>query len=233
MSFMEELMTRIDRSRNGFRAMAASIGLFAFGSDMKNQPWEARARLNDLHYGFAQALHFFPGGLSYRACFLGDSIWVVQELKPEDDINKQWSCFCGHIYALCTLQQEPELLIGNKGIRVIASYGQLLPITRPEDWQDDHLVNETQNWFVLTGANEAVAKCHEAELSGGKGGFLTGHFWHESIDMHQQFHGTEIINNITPEEYRQPALYPEFYRRMCSTTNLLTQLEFEPWPDNL
>jgi hypothetical protein len=219
----------IDRSRPGCRAMAASIDLCARSDDLEKKLWEAHARIEDLYYNFAEALLLFPGGSDYRACFFGETVWVVREVRPNEKLRELWPRFCGHVYALCAQQQKSKAITGDLGIRVIASYGQLLQIRRSDSWKDALFAEETSNWFVLTGANESVAKCIKAERSGRENSFLDKYFWHESLDRPCHYLGTPIAS-LPSTERPEPELYSEFYRRMCLDKELTAQLAFEPWP---
>jgi len=142
--------------RPSHEAFCCSIDLLGLGDMLRDNPAEAASRLNDIQRGFGEAFLFFPGGSDYRVCFAGDSVFVVRELTPEDDRERAWSYYCGHLFAVCSILQELELGMSNPGIRVIASYGELSQIWEPDSWRDSILPGLTRNWFVLTGASERV-----------------------------------------------------------------------------
>jgi hypothetical protein len=127
---------------------------------------EASARLDDLQQGFGGALSIFPGGEEYRVCFATDEVFVVRELEPGADAGPLWASFCGPIYALAGFLDDMDRQIGNPGLRVVVAAGPLLQVSDPESWKKLPCKLETANWFVLTGAADALRKCMEAESLG-------------------------------------------------------------------
>jgi len=210
--------------RPSHKAFCCSIDLLGFGNMLRDRPSEAASRLNDLQQGFGEALLFFPGGDDYRVCFAGDSVFVVRELTPEEDREGAWPYYCGHLFAVASILQEVELGLGNPGIRVIASYGQLSQIWEPNSWKDPLLSESTKNWFVLTGASEALGKCTEAERRGQDAGFAHGYCWHEDLARKRRFYGTPLFK-IPLTAYREPGLYPEFFRTMCGRADQTATLD--------
>jgi len=211
------------RMRSGFQAFCASIDLYAFRSLIKSNPREALHRVNDLQRGFADALVSFPGGSDYRVCFAGDSVFVVKELQPEEKIEDLWPTFCGHIYGISSFLNEIDTNIGNKGIRVIISYGKLIQLFKPDSWKHQLFAPFTENWFVLTGASEAFKKTIKADVLGKAGGFLNKYCWHELPNKSCLYQGTPI-EKVPLEWTLQPKLYPRFYERMNSKADLTAQL---------
>jgi len=213
-SFEEQVLDRVNRMRPGHEAFCCSIDLLGLGDMLRDNPAEAASRLNDIQRAFGEALLLFPGGDDYRVCFAGDSVFVVLELTPEDDREQVWSRYCGHLFAVCSILQDLELGMGNPGIRVIASYGKLLQIWEPESWNDPMLAEFTRNWFVLTGASEALWKCTEAERRGQCAGFAHGYWWHEDRAEKHRYRGTPFFK-IPLTDYRDTSRYPEFFKVMC------------------
>jgi hypothetical protein len=209
-SFCNKVFDLAARGRPGFNAFCTSIDLYGMKYTMRKNPREARARLDDLQQGFGYALTLFPGGEDYRVCFLGDSLLVVKELSPDDDWTDQWPVFCGHLFAMASILQDMETNIGNPGLRAIASYGRLFQLREPDSWRQEPISKCTRNWLVLTGASDALRKCHDAENQGHKSGFLGGYFWHEDPRTEQNYRGTPL-RKIPPDQCCQPALYRSFY----------------------
>lgn len=184
--------------------------------------------LDDLQQGFADSLMLFPNGSDYRVCCISDSVWVVREISPNEEPSEIWPYFCGHLFAISSTLMDIDIGIGNRGLRVIISMGPLLQISQPETWDDEFFAGSTKNWFVLTGASEAVAKCEKAEKVGTKGGFLPRYCWHEIPDKPCHYRGT-YIQSIRSAKYRQPELYSTFYERMCENVIDTVELEFTQW----
>src|SRR5262249_33991081 len=148
-----------------------------------------------------------------RACFAGDSWFVIKELTPEENWIEHWPSFCGHIFALTSFMHNMEKTIENPGIRLIISYGTLLQLSRPDRWREEHIEKFTKNWFVLTGASKALRKCTVAEAGGKKSGFDGGYCWHEDPQKEQRYLGTPFFH-LPRELYQDPSLYPEFYKNL-------------------
>lgn len=211
------------RMRSGYRAFCASIDLLGMKETMRLNPREAVHRLDDFQQGFGDALIFFPGGKDYRVCFLADSLFVVRELTPEEKSDECWPMFCGHVFALASYVQELETSIGNPGVRMVVSYGQLFQIVEPDSWHQYPISGFTKNWFVLTGASDALRKCCDAEEVGHSGGFEGGYCWHEVPGNEREYLGTRFIN-IPPDYWRQPNLYPAFYQELCKKADKRVRL---------
>ena len=135
MEFDDQLLRRVNRSRKGYTALAATIDLLAIRSMTSTDPREARQRLNDLQGGVSASITLYPGGADYRVCFAGDSVFLVQELEPEVDGTNAWANFCGHIFAISCLLNDMDRGIENPGLRVIIAAGSLLQITDPDSWK--------------------------------------------------------------------------------------------------
>ena len=207
---IEEL---VSRGRQGFNAFCATIDLLGIRSMMKKNSSEACSRLDNLHQGFGDTLLFFPGGKDYRVCFAGDSLFIVKELLPEDEWINHWPYFTGHLFAMASLLHDLDINIGNPGLRVIVSYGQLFQLREPESWKEKPISQYSKNWLVLTGASEALIKCTTAEDLGSSGGFCGGYFWHEEPDQEYKYLGTPF-SKIHNEFCMQPNLYPTFYQEI-------------------
>lgn len=121
--FENELQRRVERSRSGYRAFCATIDLLGVTRMLEKDPWEAMSRLNDLQQSFAHASLFFPSDAQERACFAGDSWFMVREVRPDEDEGGLWKLFCGRVFALVSIAAAMEHDLGNPGIRVIASRG--------------------------------------------------------------------------------------------------------------
>lgn len=222
----DEVFKLVSRSRQGFNAFCATFDLLGIRSMMKNNPDEAKARLNDLQQGFGDALIFFPGGQDYRVCFAADSLFIVKELLPEDNWIEHWPSFNGHLFAIASLLHDLETNIGNPGLRVIISYGHLLQLSEPDSWRDKLISEYTENWLVLTGASDALIKCDEAERLGSKGGFVGGYCWHEEPDKEYSYLGTPLFK-MQIEYNQQPNLYPDFYKEIRSKAVKMVKLRKE------
>jgi hypothetical protein len=211
------------RRRSGYGAFCAFIDLLGMKKEMSLNPREAVYRLNDLQQGFGHALIFFPGGRDYRVCFLADSLLVVKELTPEEKFDECWPMFCGHVFALASYVQELETDIGNPGLRMFVSYGRLSQIIEPDSWRQYPISDFTKNWFVLTGASDALRKCDDADRAGSSGGFDGGYCWHEIPSNEREYLGTRFIK-IPPDYWRQPNLYPAFYQELCKKADKRVKL---------
>ena len=103
------------------------------------------------------------------------------------------------------------------------SYGHLSQLYEPDNWKKPPVSEYSNNWFVLTGASEALMKCDQAERLGRKGGFEGGYCWHEVPGNERFYWGTPFFR-IPLEHYRQPGLYPLFYQEMCSMHDKTAEL---------
>jgi hypothetical protein len=213
--FVEDVLRLVNRSREGFQAFVATVDLVGFKNQMVERKDEAKARLDDLQQGFGEALLFFPGGEEYRVCFASDSVFIVREAEPGADTGSLWASFCGHIYALAGFLDDMDRQIGNPGLRVVVAAGPLLQLSKPESWKKLPWWPEMTNWFVLTGATDALRKCMEAESRGSAAGFLAGYCWHEQPTSAGSFLGTRL-QKVLPEHAQRPALYETFYKEMVA-----------------
>jgi hypothetical protein len=210
------IVEMVHRGAEGFWALAASVDLIGMSAQMVQNPCEARARLNDLQQGFGEALCLYPGGAVYRVCFAGDSVFVIREIEPEARVAPIWASFCGHMFAVAGLLHEMDRAIGNPGLRVVVAAGPLFQLADPESWKRLPWRHETQNWFVLTGASVAFAKCWKAERLGTKGGFRRGYCWHERLTEAGIFLGTRLAR-VPDEMACDPSQYGQVYSLMAST----------------
>ena len=134
-----------------------------------------------------------------------------------------WPSFCGHIFALASNVQDLDRKIGNPGVRVVISYGRLFQIYQPKSWRRYPIAEYTQNWFVLTGASEALIKCTEVERLGRRNGFQGGYCWHEIPGSERVYLGTPFF--VIPLEHdQQPDLYPTFYELLCKRADKRVEL---------
>lgn len=212
--FMEGVLHLVRRKQPGYSSFCAIVDLLGIRKMIDERPAEASSRINDL-ISLPGSLAFFPGGEEYRACFVGDSWYIVREIAPDENRSDLWPGFCGHMYALTSFMQGLELGIGNPGVRAVAAYGELMQIEQPDEFRDhDHIAQQTKHWFVLTGADNALIKCDTAQKAGGSAGFLGGRFWFEDIENPEEFLGLPI-QKIKPEDYVQPNLYPVLFEEMC------------------
>lgn len=209
----EEVLELVRRRRPGYSSFCVSVDLLGVRRMLSNNPPEAGARLNDLQIGLAEATILFPGGGDYRACFLGDSWFIVREVSPEQDPDTLWPAFCGHLFALTSIVRDMKDGLGNPGIRAVAARGSVTQIELPDAWRDKHLRDETKHWFVLTGADQALVKSEQAQRAGKKGGFFGNLFWFEVLQDPGTFWGTPF-RKFSPLELRRPDLYAAFYERM-------------------
>jgi hypothetical protein len=217
----EDFFRLIRRSRSGFQSFCAMIDLLGVARLTVQNHREAAARLNDLQGGFFDGLiDFFPGGDDYRICYAGDSVFVVEEIDPDSDWRAAWPKFCGHMYALSCLVNSLDTTIGNVGLRTFVAYGPVLQIREP----DAHRRRVTHpNWFVLTGASMAFAKCWEAERQGSAAGFVGPRFWHERPDAESNFLGTALAKFETLRHLaRDPNAYPQIYDAIKADVQNLT-----------
>lgn len=213
--FEKEVLRRVERSRSGYRALCATVDLLGVTRMLEEDPYEAMSRLNDLQQSLANATLFFPNDAEERACFAGDSWFLVREVGPDEDEAQLWRAFCGRVFALVSMAAEIEHDLGNPGIRVIASRGRLVQIVELERWREDFIEDQTRHWFVLTGAAEGLIKCQAAEKAGSGGGFGRGLFWHEKLDTELEYIGTPL-GKINRQSYCDPTVYPQIYDEMCS-----------------
>lgn len=226
LSDWNNILKIVSRSRKGFNAFCATLDLLGVRSMIKSNPIEAQARINDLQQGFGDSLVLLPGGQDYRACFAGDSLFIVKELQPEDNWIKHWPSFIGHVFAVASVLNDLEVNIGNPGLRVIISYGRLLQLREPESWNDELISVYTKNWLVLTGASDALIKCTEAERVGHKGGFNGGYCWHEEPEQEYSYLGTPLFK-ISNMLYQQPNLYQTFYNEIRQKAEKKTKLQIK------
>lgn len=219
----QEIIKLGKRMRSGYKAFCAYLDLLGMQKTMKLDPDEAIHRLDDFQQGFGDALLLFPGGEDYRVCFLADSLLVIKEITPEENNEDSWPFFCGHVFALASCVQELEKNIGNPGLRMFVSYGQLYQIVEPNSWHQYPISEFTKTWFVLTGASEALKKCDRADRIGQRGGFEGGYCWHEDPNEEGSYLGTPIYR-INPTQMRQPNLYPFFYKELCEKSDKTVRL---------
>jgi len=225
--FDDQLLRRVNRSRKGYTALAATIDLLAIRSMTSTDPREARQRLNDLQGGVSASITLYPGGADYRVCFAGDSVFLVQELEPEVDGTNAWANFCGHIFAISCLLNDMDRGIENPGLRVIIAAGSLLQITDPDSWKGTPWAAQTEHWFVLTGASEGLRKCTRAEGVGSGGGFVGGYCWHERPGVPGEFLGTRL-SKLSPFSYQRAELYPQIYDWMKASAERSAVLASDP-----
>lgn len=216
--FETKLRHRLVRSREGYRAFCATIDLLGVSQLLEQDPAEAMSRLNDLQLAFAHGTLIFPGDAQERACFAGDSWFFVREVAPDEDEPALWKAFCGRVFALVSIVAEMENDLGNPGLRVIISYGSLVQIIEPDNWREDFIEPQTRNWFVLTGAAEALRKSLCAEQAGKKAGFKEGYFWHESPTLPLKYLGTPLTK-FDHSIFDQPTTYPAIYEELSIRTN--------------
>lgn len=217
----DDILRLVQRGRSGFQSFCAMIDLLGVARLSTQNRREAAERLNDLQGGFFDGLiDFFPGGDHYRICYVGDSVFVVEEIDPDSDWRAAWPRFCGHMYAVSCLLNSLDTTIGNVGLRSFAAYGPVLQIRDP----DAHRRRVTHpNWFVVTGASIALRKCWEAETQGAAGGFGGPRFWHERLDTASDFLGTHLggfdqIRHLA----RDQSVYPEIYQAIVTDAQNLT-----------
>lgn len=222
----KQVLRRVNRSRLGYRALCATVDLLGVSRMWEEDPTEALSRLNDLQESFADATLLFPGDTQERACFAGDSWFLVREVLPEEDEAQLWEAFCGRVFALSSIAAQIEYDLGSPGLRVIASRGRLIQIIEPDRWRKDFINDQVRNWFILTGAAEGLVKCQAAEKAGKKGGFSWGHFWHESLDTELEYIGTPLAK-IDLRAFRDLKVYPYIYEEICKHSVGTTKLSLE------
>lgn len=213
MSFGDDVVKLALRRRRGYQSFCAVVDLLGVRAMLKKRPSEAGSRLNDLQKGFGEATFFFPGGSDYRACFVGDSWFVVKEVTPDEQAEELWPAFCGHIYALTSFIYELEKGLGNPGLRVVVAAGPVSQVEEPDEWRYSHIAEETKHWFVLTGADQALVKSERAQRLGKRAGFFGNFFWFEVAGRENLFWGAPF-RPFPAEEYQDPTLYPEFFDRL-------------------
>ena len=215
-------MRMVDRRRLGFRSMCAAIDLLGMRQMLRTRPEEAGSRLNDLQK-LPEALLFFPGGDQYRACFLGESWFIVREVRPEEDLAKLWPGFCGHMFALASFAYELEGGLANPGLRAVAAYGAVSQIFEPDEGIPE-LEPQVKHWFALTGADQALVKCDDALRAGQAQGFMHQMFWHERLDTECVFWGSPL-SPVPVTEHGVPGLYEKLFARMEASRAGETQLK--------
>ena len=213
-NFWAGVMRMVDRSRSGFRSMCAAIDLLGMRQMLLTRPDEAASRLNDLQK-LPEALLLFPSGDEYRACFVGDSWFIVREVRPEEEdwATILWPRFCGHMFALASIAYELEGGLGNPGLRAVAAYGAVSQIFEPDEQIHPELKPQLKHWFSLTGADQALVKCDEALRAGQAQGFMHQMFWYERLDAELVFWGAPL-SPVPLTEYGLPNLYEQLFARM-------------------
>ncbi len=217
----------LKRTAPGHTAFCATIDLLGSRSMLVNNPDELADRLNELQQGLGPALLKFPGGENYRVCLAGDCIFAVREIGPEQDWKLNWPRFCGHIFALATELQGLERILGNPGIRLILSFGELVPLWDINHWNEKYLAQFTENWFVLTGVSVALNKCFEAEKLGSNGGFDPGYAWHEEMESPCSYNGTNFAS-IPGINQQGPEQYADIYKSMVAKATRKASLNCAP-----
>jgi hypothetical protein len=213
--FLAGVLRMAVRRRSGFRSLCAAIDLLGMRRMLLTRPEEAASRLNDLQR-IPEALLFFPGGDQYRACFVGDSWFIVREVPPDEDWSTVWPDFCGHVFALASFANELEGGLGNPGLRAVAAHGAVSQVFEPDERMHPELNAQLRNWFVLTGADQALVKCDEALRAGQAQGFKHHAFWHERVDEECVFSGSPL-SPVPVSEYGRPELYAELFARMLAS----------------
>lgn len=203
------------RKRSGYKSCCALIDLLGMTDLILKDIEEAQRRIDALHEGFVDAQDLYPGLEGCRASFFGDTVVVLKELEPEENLEEFYRKFCGYIFCLSNLIKWMEHEFDDPGIRVIVSYGKLIPLTRPNAWHDAHLASVTKEWQVFTGANEAFAKCCKAEEGGSKKGFKKNMFWSEELDNNLDYMGIPFLN-LPHHTYRNEAVYEQVYRQIIN-----------------
>lgn len=213
-AFSDEVPHLVHRQREGYSAFCASVDLLGIASMLESSPSEARDRLDDLQQGLVDALLFYSGGDDYRACFVGDSWFLVRELDPDQSEPDLWPAFCGHVFALAQFILETEKLIGEPGLRVVVSRGRLWRLSEPDESTMLGIKEKfAARWFVLTGASEALIKCRAVERAGSRDGFLGDFFWQESPETELTYWGTPLFK--LPPSYYESRHYPTIYQLVC------------------
>lgn len=214
-AFEDELLRLIARRRPGYRALCATVDLLGVKAMLEVDSVAAMNRLNDLLEAIAHATQFFPGDGQERACFAGDSWFFVREVRPEEHEVALWKEFCGRLFALVSIAAEIEVDLGNPGLRVIASRGDLAQTVEPDSWREDFIEDQTRHWFVLTGAAEGLRKSQAAEAAGAAGGFTPSQFWHEELGKEFEYLGTPL-SRIRLESYGDRQAYVAIFEEMCA-----------------
>jgi len=223
-NILDRAVAMARRKQTGFRSFCASVDLLGVREMAPKRPSELIERLNDLYEGLGGALELHPPPAATRACFAGDSFFVVRELTPEAQVEKDWPSFCGHLYALAAHVQHLEKAWGNPGVRVIVSYGDLVPLSDPEALRRNLTVSGyTRDWLLLTGVDDALLKCWQAEAGGSRLGFQRECFWHEDLGNPRAYLGSPILE-VRDALLQAPELYPQLYREIVGRVAERTSL---------
>jgi hypothetical protein len=122
------------------------------------------------------------------------------------------------VYALTAFVEHLERVWDNPGVRVVVSYGSLIPLSDPDALQKNPgTVDFTRNWLALTGVDEAFTKCWKAEQEGSRLGFRRGFFWHEALDTPRTYLGT-AVRPLGDAMLQAPELYPSLYRELVESS---------------
>jgi hypothetical protein len=190
-TFFDEVFDIVDKKSNEHYSICAHIDLLGMKSHILTKPQEAQERIDSLHQGLYDSLDLHPGLEGYTICFYGDSISILKEFSGEI-LEEEYKAFCGNIFFVIRHIEEIEQTFGYPGLRVFTAHGKLIPLTSPKLWDEEHTTSKNIKWFILTGANEAFAKCHSADSQGTKHGFQKNHIWCESFQKPGVFTGVQI-----------------------------------------
>lgn len=146
--FWKGVMNLVERRRPGFRSLCGAVDLLGMRRMLLKRPHEAASRLNDLQK-LPEALLFFPGGEKYRACFVGDSWFIVREVPPDEDWSQLWPQFCGHVFALASFAYTLEGGLGNPGLRAVVAYGEVSQVFEPDEGLHPELSScSNESWLL-------------------------------------------------------------------------------------
>lgn len=194
----------------------ASIDLLGISSLIGKPNTNLNMRLYNLYSGFWAANEIYPIPTRYQICFAGDSIFIINELTIEEELNNgaqnYYYEFCGNVYGIASeinLLEHTTNSNGPCGIRVIISYGKTYDISRNNLWQDQ------SNWFVLSGPNTALVKSLKAEKLGRKNGFKWNSLYYEVWEKEEKYNGV----NIKPIDPRHDLQPPELYKKIYEVIN--------------
>lgn len=229
---IQDLEERIKRKSSNFKSICAHIDLLGMTDAILDDPEEAQSRIDSLYRGIYDSLEIHPGLNGYKICFYGDSISITKEIIERSSLNQEYKKFCGHVICLVRHIADVEKAMNRPGIRAFTAYGKLIPLTDPKKWEKKHLTSPGNDWFILTGCDEALAKCHKADENGSKKGFEYNHLWCEAIDSPGTFIGIPF-NRLPIFPPFSEGVYIEIYKQIVvEQCTKKVKLDYKSWEEN-
>jgi len=109
------------RRRAGYKSCCAFIDLLGMTDLILNNIEEAQWRIDALHQGLVNSLDLYPSLNDSRASFFGDSIVILREIEPQEDLSEIYQEFCGYIFCINNIiaKIDSALGVGYENLRIV------------------------------------------------------------------------------------------------------------------